>query len=153
MQSMWALDQEPEESTLTYHGEARQQSRGATGGFEFGSTQVQFSPWQSLQGVLVQTHPESGFKRPVIWVFCTNVDFSQSETGLIATDQTPHITRKRVPSEESHLLEVDSLQKTVKLSPNFPAAADWLSRSIRKHTIPTIQCCSQQLQQFASLCQ
>lgn len=50
----------------THHGEARQQSRGAAGRFQLGSAQVEFSPWQSLHGVLAQTHPAARADVPLV---------------------------------------------------------------------------------------
>lgn len=41
---------------LTHHSKAGEQSRGPAGRFKFSSTQVKFSPWQSLKRVLVRTH-------------------------------------------------------------------------------------------------
>lgn len=37
--------------------------------------------------------------------------------------------RKLVSKEDSHLVKLDSLRTAMKLCPNFPAAADWLSQS------------------------
>lgn len=42
--------------TETHHSEAGQQSRSSAGGFQLGSAQVELSPGQRLQRVLVQTH-------------------------------------------------------------------------------------------------
>lgn len=41
------------------HCETRQESRGAAGGFELSSAQIQLSPGQRLHGVLVQAHSDS----------------------------------------------------------------------------------------------